>query len=253
MTLTGDSEWDCERQAFCLPPGFVLVMGDVCGGSNTPSMVREVLHWRRKSAECVCPDRLDLGGGGILDAFVARHGRIGDEAIWRKLGTANAAIAALLQQVAELATRDPVDYERTMLALAAQPLGRHGPDVEDSALVLAVRSVVAILSEVSSWRWPGCFFVAAAGPKEETSRLTARLPGRRGRCLGRWARAAGRLWSLPARPSWPTPPASSRASCVRASPAQVCPLLSSRRLLWRGLNVYAVHRRLRCDLRRASP
>lgn len=31
-----------------LPAGMVLVMGDVCGGSDTPSMVRKVLQWRKE-------------------------------------------------------------------------------------------------------------------------------------------------------------------------------------------------------------
>lgn len=34
--------WDAERGQLRLPPCFRLLMGDVCGGSSTPSMVRKV-------------------------------------------------------------------------------------------------------------------------------------------------------------------------------------------------------------------
>lgn len=34
--------WDAERGHLRLPPCFRLLMGDVCGGSSTPSMVRKV-------------------------------------------------------------------------------------------------------------------------------------------------------------------------------------------------------------------
>lgn len=36
--------WDAERGHLRLPPCFRLLMGDVCGGSSTPSMVRKV-NW----------------------------------------------------------------------------------------------------------------------------------------------------------------------------------------------------------------
>jgi ERG8-type phosphomevalonate kinase len=38
--------WDHCVQGFQLPPMFELLMGDICGGSETPSMVRKVLKWK---------------------------------------------------------------------------------------------------------------------------------------------------------------------------------------------------------------
>jgi phosphomevalonate kinase len=38
--------WDAVVEPFSLPPPLELIMGDVCGGSSTPSMVRKVLQWR---------------------------------------------------------------------------------------------------------------------------------------------------------------------------------------------------------------
>lgn len=38
--------WDHKHVKFSLPPDFHLVVGDVKGGSETPSMVSKVLKWR---------------------------------------------------------------------------------------------------------------------------------------------------------------------------------------------------------------
>lgn len=39
---TADASWDFAVEPFALPPGLQLMCGDVCGGSETPSMVRKV-------------------------------------------------------------------------------------------------------------------------------------------------------------------------------------------------------------------
>jgi phosphomevalonate kinase len=45
------NEWKMEITPFELPAGLQIVMGDVTGGSETPSMVRSVLQWKDKNAE----------------------------------------------------------------------------------------------------------------------------------------------------------------------------------------------------------
>lgn len=42
--------WDHVVQPFHLPAGIDLLLGDVCGGSNSPSMARAVLQWRKDDA-----------------------------------------------------------------------------------------------------------------------------------------------------------------------------------------------------------
>eukprot|EP00271_Cylindrocystis_brebissonii_P000997 TRINITY_DN11231_c0_g1_i1.p1 TRINITY_DN11231_c0_g1~~TRINITY_DN11231_c0_g1_i1.p1 ORF type:complete len:603 (-),score=108.99 TRINITY_DN11231_c0_g1_i1:370-2178(-) len=45
-------EWDGEHAPWKLPPGLVLMLGDVCsGGSSTPSMVGAVQRWRKNEGE----------------------------------------------------------------------------------------------------------------------------------------------------------------------------------------------------------
>mmetsp|Transcript_18115 Transcript_18115/g.41263 ORF Transcript_18115/g.41263 Transcript_18115/m.41263 type:complete len:459 (-) Transcript_18115:5-1381(-) len=43
--------WDSFVDPFSLPPGVGIMMADVCGGSETPSMVRKVLAWRDGGSE----------------------------------------------------------------------------------------------------------------------------------------------------------------------------------------------------------
>lgn len=43
--------WDNSVEAFAMPSFLRVVLGDVCGGSNTPSMVSKVLKWKREGGD----------------------------------------------------------------------------------------------------------------------------------------------------------------------------------------------------------
>ena len=47
-SLVNDTEWDCTMRPINLPPGLELLMADVCGGSESPSMARNILEWKKK-------------------------------------------------------------------------------------------------------------------------------------------------------------------------------------------------------------
>jgi len=40
--------WDAQMEPLHLPPGLELLMADVCGGSESPSMARKVLAWKKE-------------------------------------------------------------------------------------------------------------------------------------------------------------------------------------------------------------
>lgn len=44
-----DSKWEFRHDAWALPPGIRLVMGDIKGGSETPKLVSKVLKWRAEN------------------------------------------------------------------------------------------------------------------------------------------------------------------------------------------------------------
>jgi len=48
MRLVNNTEWDCTVRPVSLPPGLELLMADVCGGSESPSMARKILEWKKK-------------------------------------------------------------------------------------------------------------------------------------------------------------------------------------------------------------
>mmetsp|Transcript_43299 Transcript_43299/g.75937 ORF Transcript_43299/g.75937 Transcript_43299/m.75937 type:complete len:738 (-) Transcript_43299:80-2293(-) len=45
--LVNGIEWDCTVSPVSLPPGLEILMADVCGGSESPSMARKVLDWKK--------------------------------------------------------------------------------------------------------------------------------------------------------------------------------------------------------------
>jgi len=55
VTDAENDVWDCTVKPFSLPQGLELLMADVCGGSETPSMARKVLSWKQS---CTTKDEL---------------------------------------------------------------------------------------------------------------------------------------------------------------------------------------------------
>ena len=47
--VNNNDDWDCTVSPVSLPPGLELLMADVCGGSESPSMARKILEWKKKN------------------------------------------------------------------------------------------------------------------------------------------------------------------------------------------------------------
>ncbi|GBG34121.1 DNA-directed RNA polymerase subunit [Hondaea fermentalgiana] len=88
------SRLDHETTPFELPPRLQLMCGDVRGGSETPSMSRNVLKWRKSAP-----------------AEEIAH--------WDKLITSNEAVAANVAALHKLATEDKVAYDAMLDEFAA--------------------------------------------------------------------------------------------------------------------------------------
>lgn len=76
-------DWDSKREPSPLPTSFRLMMGDVCGGSSTTSLVRAVQFWREASST-----------------------RSAAASIWNALSSANEAARAALQDLKDLEEKD---------------------------------------------------------------------------------------------------------------------------------------------------
>lgn len=74
--LVNDVEWDCTMRPISLPPGLELLMADVCGGSESPSMARNILEWKKKKRKV-----------GFLDDYY-----------WKDLKRCNKKVISLLSE-----------------------------------------------------------------------------------------------------------------------------------------------------------
>lgn len=90
-----NTQWTQEINPFALPPGCELILGDVAGGSNSPSMAKAVLAWRAsQSSESI--------------------------SIWQELGVANTRIVTSLSRVQSLAEGDLNHYAKALRQLSKQ-------------------------------------------------------------------------------------------------------------------------------------
>jgi phosphomevalonate kinase len=123
-----EREWEMSVVGFELNPGLRVVMGDVCAGSATPSMVRSVLKWK-------------AGGPGAMS-------------VWEKLGAANRRLIDHFDQLKGFQTGDIVDelgkgircprqstrpqlyqaLESIFLQFEVRALSSHGNNLRKSAL-----------------------------------------------------------------------------------------------------------------------
>ena len=115
---------------FALPRGFELMMADVCGGSETPSMVRKVRHFCFCFRGCgVAPTCIALGSRSrvaravgypvqILAWKKAGEGGAADE-LWAKLGKINDEVENAFAQLRSLADEDTAAYDAALLECAS--------------------------------------------------------------------------------------------------------------------------------------
>ena len=74
LVIDTDKKWDCTVQPINLPEGLELLMADVCGGSESPSMASKILEWKKHNRET-----------GFLSGYY-----------WKDLKRCNKKIASLL-------------------------------------------------------------------------------------------------------------------------------------------------------------
>ena len=79
------NKWDCTVTPFALPKGLEIIMADICGGSESPSMAKKVLDWKKNGRKM-----------GFLDDY-----------FWKNLKRCNTKIASLLTK--EFASAPVVD------------------------------------------------------------------------------------------------------------------------------------------------
>ncbi|MES1910465.1 MAG: hypothetical protein MHM6MM_003052 [Cercozoa sp. M6MM] len=71
-SLLLETDWEWQVQPFALPDSLTVVLADVFGGSETPSMVRKVLAWRDSGDEAQCKWRHVAHCNAHIDACFDR-------------------------------------------------------------------------------------------------------------------------------------------------------------------------------------
>ena len=89
--------WDNKWERFALPGGMELVLGDICLGSETPSMARKVLEAKKNEST---KDRVSI--------------------VWRALASLNKKTENLFSELIEIETKDKEKYERERKVFSAQ-------------------------------------------------------------------------------------------------------------------------------------
>ena len=100
--VTSDSAWSQLIRPLDLPAGFDIAMGDVCGGSSSTSMAREVLAWRSKQPAAAT-------------------------ALWKDLGEHNKSISALLGKLVTFSQQHSSTYS-SMLSWASETTSEQWED-----------------------------------------------------------------------------------------------------------------------------
>lgn len=117
LKSTVANKWKVTLEPSFLPPGITLLMGDVQGGSETPSMVAKVMEWRKQK-----PKEAEM--------------------LWTDLNTANMLMVKLFNELRTLSLTNNEAYE-ALLAEAA-PLNALKMSMLQNPLGELARCIVTI-------------------------------------------------------------------------------------------------------------
>ena len=96
LSIVNDTQnqWDSTATPVTLPPGLELLMADVCGGSESPSMATKILNWKKNHRQT-----------GFMDDYY-----------WKDLKRCNRKICSLLQnELASQSIRDGLRRDRARI------------------------------------------------------------------------------------------------------------------------------------------
>lgn len=160
--VMGVDRWDHSVLPLALPQRLELMMGDVCGGSETPSMVRKVLQWRKEKPNASeIWDELARTNNTIADAFEELKGlseaqnasfvraldRIGGELAANWPALAMTAADDLEQRVIErlIAVRELIVKARQLLKRMGDEAGVPIEPDQQTALADATQELPGVL------------------------------------------------------------------------------------------------------------
>lgn len=87
--LVDTADWGVRLDPCVMPPGLSLLMGDVCGGSETPKLVSTVLQWRKEKPDYSLQ-------------------------VWTELNHANMELVKMLGELQNLSVSAPEEYAKLL-------------------------------------------------------------------------------------------------------------------------------------------
>lgn len=87
--LVDTADWGVRLDPCVMPPGLSLLMGDVCGGSETPKLVSTVLQWRKEKPDYSLQ-------------------------VWTELNHANMELVKMLGELQNLSVSAPEGYAKLL-------------------------------------------------------------------------------------------------------------------------------------------
>jgi len=97
--VTGDG-WDATADPLCLPKGVELMMADVCGGSESPSMAKKVLAWKKARTTALKKSNHNEMTDSTMKNATTNEEEVDDDDEWKKLEQLNENLRGLFEDAA---------------------------------------------------------------------------------------------------------------------------------------------------------
>ncbi|KAI1320614.1 phosphomevalonate kinase [Mortierella claussenii] len=147
------TQWDNQVEPFKLAPGLHLMLADIDAGSHTPTLVSNVLKWRKNKPEEA-------------------------NTLWRHLGHANDTVVALLKQLDDVAKQHVEAYEKAIKKASVLPAAQWKNDLvadQDMTSELLIKIYEAFQTVREDLREMSRLSDVAVEPEEQTRLLDACL------------------------------------------------------------------------------
>jgi len=118
--------WNQVSAPFTLPKGLDIIMGDVCGGSSSTSMVREVLKWLKEKP-------------------------MQSSSVWAALSEANKNIFESLSRLSYIAAADPERYAADIEKASSLTADKWSLENDDSGVFSALQNSRKLFKRTRFW------------------------------------------------------------------------------------------------------
>ena len=118
--------WNQQTSPFALPLGIEIVMGDVCGGSSSTSMARDVMDW-------------------------VKHKPMQSASVWAALAEANKNIYEALLKLLEISRATPDQYAMDITKASTLTADKWSSEEDLSGAIVVLQSIRKLFKRARFW------------------------------------------------------------------------------------------------------